>query len=589
MSLTLTHIWAETLIDELSRLGVKHICIAPGSRSTPLTLAAVKQSQHPQRPVTLHCHFDERGLGYLALGLAKAGQAPVAVIVTSGTAVANCLPAVVESGLTGEPLIILSADRPFELVDCGANQAIVQRDLFSSHVTAQLDLPTPDAGMPLSALLTKVDQVLAHQAACGGSVHINCPFREPFYGERDAALEAEIRAPIANWYQSQQSYTRHHGRFSTPIERDSLPPSLPSDRPVKTVIVAGALPHGLSASVNRLATALNAVVLADPQSGITSTAPGYDLWLNHPNLQAQLSQAQWVIQLGGRLVSKRLGQWLAQTSAQYWLVTDNAQPLDPHHRAIEQCVVDKRHWSLWLDALTDQVSAACSTSEGFTSSVGSPLVWQQTLTNEARAQMEKATDRLSPSLLSEHRLFQQLPTMLPEHVDIFIGNSLAIRLADIWSQLGAYPVFANRGASGIDGLFACAAGVQRCRRQPMLVVLGDTSALYDLNSLALWRETAAPAAMLILNNNGGGIFDSLPVDPQLCDAYYRMPHGLHFEQVAAQFSLNYQQPTCESDLAAALVQAFNTPGTDVIEVVTPAGEAGKILTEQLANMAAQEG
>ncbi|WP_164834020.1 2-succinyl-5-enolpyruvyl-6-hydroxy-3-cyclohexene-1-carboxylic-acid synthase [Salinivibrio socompensis] len=560
MSLTLTHIWAETLIDELSRLGVQHICVAPGSRSTPLTLAAIKQSQHPQRPVTLHRHFDERGLGYLALGLAKAEQAPVAMIVTSGTAVANCLPAVVESGLTGEPLIILSADRPFELVDCGANQAIVQSNLFSSHVTAQLDLPTPDVGIPLRALLTKVDQVLARQAECGGSVHINCPFREPFYGERDPALARQIRAPIADWYQSDQSYTRHHGRLFASAEQDCLPPPLPLDSAAKTVIVAGALPHGLSTSVSRLAESLNAVVLADPQSGIASTAPGYDLWLNNPRLQAQLHQAQWVIQLGGRLVSKRLGQWLAQTSAHYWLVTEQAQPLDPHHRAVEQCVVDKRHWSLWLNALTDQVSALFSTSEGLTSPDDLPLVWQRTLTDEAKAQMEKAADRLCPSSLSEHRLFQQLPSMLPEHVDIFIGNSLAIRLADIWSQLDTYPVFANRGASGIDGLFACAAGVQRCRHQPMLVVLGDTSALYDLNSLALWRETMAPAAILILNNNGGGVFDSLPVEPQLCDTYYRMPHDLRFEQIAAQFSLNYQQPTCESDLAAALAQALSTAG-----------------------------
>ncbi|QCP02582.1 hypothetical protein FCN78_09385 [Salinivibrio kushneri] len=169
MSLSLTHTWAEVMIEELSRLGVRHICIAPGSRSTPLTLAAVKQSQHPQRPVTIHRHFDERGLGYLALGLAKSAREPVAVIVTSGTAVANLLPAVVESGLTGEPLVILSADRPFELMDCGANQAITQSGLFSSHVTAELALPAPTAEIPLPALLTKVDQLLARQAEQGGA------------------------------------------------------------------------------------------------------------------------------------------------------------------------------------------------------------------------------------------------------------------------------------------------------------------------------------------------------------------------------------------------------------------------------------
>ncbi|OOE70512.1 2-succinyl-5-enolpyruvyl-6-hydroxy-3-cyclohexene-1-carboxylic-acid synthase [Salinivibrio sp. IB282] len=583
MSLSLTHTWAEVVIEELSRLGIRHICIAPGSRSTPLTLAAVKQSQHPQRPVTIHRHFDERGLGYLALGLAKSAREPVAVIVTSGTAVANLLPAVVESGLTGEPLVILSADRPFELIDCGANQAITQSGLFSSHVTAELALPAPTAEIPLPALLTKVDQLLARQAEQGGSVHINCPFREPFYGERDETEEKKLRESVAHWWQSGQCYTRYHQARCCAMPE--WPPWLrPSNGSPRTVIVLGAVPAGLSEAVESLASALHAIILADPQSGVASSAPGYDLWLNHPDLFQQLNQAQWVIQLGGRLVSKRLGQWLAQTQAHYWLISEHTQALDPNHQSLEQFIVPHPHWSFWLQALAESVTNTDSApGEG----IDSVKTWQQTLIREAKHQMQQAATTLSHTALSEHSVFQQLPALLPKWADIFIGNSLAIRLADIWSDLSGHRVFANRGASGIDGLLACAAGVQRYRAQPMLVVLGDTSALYDLNSFALWRETSAPAAILILNNNGGGIFDALPVDQTLCDTYYRMPHDLGFEHIAAQFSLGFHQPATPDDLVASMNQALTTPGADVIEVVTPAGEAGQVLSECLAAMAAR--
>lgn len=150
----LNRLWSRVLLEELSRLGVTQVCVAPGSRSTPLTLEA-----NANTAFTLHTHYDERGLGFMALGLAKASQQPVAVIVTSGTAVANLLPAIAESKLTGERLVVLTADRPLELVGCGANQAIVQSGIFSSHVTASLELPSPAIHHPLSWLLTSIDEV----------------------------------------------------------------------------------------------------------------------------------------------------------------------------------------------------------------------------------------------------------------------------------------------------------------------------------------------------------------------------------------------------------------------------------------------
>ncbi|HCK0344563.1 TPA: 2-succinyl-5-enolpyruvyl-6-hydroxy-3-cyclohexene-1-carboxylate synthase, partial [Klebsiella variicola subsp. variicola] len=147
--------WAAVILEALTRHGVQHICIAPGSRSTPLTLAAAEN-----RAFIHHTHFDERGLGHLALGLAKASRQPVAVIVTSGTATANLYPALIEAGLTGEKLILLTADRPPELIDCGANQAIRQPGMFASHPSQTISLPRPSQDIPARWLVSTIDQAL---------------------------------------------------------------------------------------------------------------------------------------------------------------------------------------------------------------------------------------------------------------------------------------------------------------------------------------------------------------------------------------------------------------------------------------------
>lgn len=181
----LNRIWAQAILETLAQSGVKHICIAPGSRSTPLSLEALELAQRSE--LTVHIHFDERGLGFLALGIAKATQDPVAVIVTSGTAVANLLPSVAESGLTGEKLILLTSDRPQSLIGVGANQAIVQKGIFSSHVRKSVGLASPnrDPNQPtpqaLIQALSDINHALAYQHTVSGSLHINCPYPEPLY------------------------------------------------------------------------------------------------------------------------------------------------------------------------------------------------------------------------------------------------------------------------------------------------------------------------------------------------------------------------------------------------------------------------
>ena len=204
--------WAAVILEALTRHGVQHICIAPGSRSTPLTLAAAEN-----RAFIPHTHFDERGLGHLALGLAKASRQPVAVIVTSGTATANLYPALIEAGLTGEKLILLTADRPPELIDCGANQAIRQPGMFASHPSQTLSLPRPSQDVPARWLVSTIDQALG--ALHSGGIHINCPFAEPLYGEMDDT-GVEWQQQLGAWWQSDKPWLRQSLHLESEKQRD---------------------------------------------------------------------------------------------------------------------------------------------------------------------------------------------------------------------------------------------------------------------------------------------------------------------------------------------------------------------------------
>ncbi|MBS0976377.1 2-succinyl-5-enolpyruvyl-6-hydroxy-3-cyclohexene-1-carboxylic-acid synthase, partial [Serratia rubidaea] len=219
--------WAALLLEAVSRHGVRHVCIAPGSRSTPLTLAAAANPAF-----ICHTHFDERGLGHLALGLAKAGREPVAVIVTSGTAAANLYPALIEAGLTGERLVFFTADRPPELIDCGANQAIRQRGLYASHPASSIDLPRPTPDIPARWLVSTVDDAMARLSH--GALHINCPFAEPLYGG-DEREYADWSAALGDWWTGNRPWLRE----TTAQQTQQAQPDWFFWRQKRGVVVAG--------------------------------------------------------------------------------------------------------------------------------------------------------------------------------------------------------------------------------------------------------------------------------------------------------------------------------------------------------------
>ncbi len=556
----INRIWCQTILEELTRFGVTDVCVAPGSRSTPLTLEADENTK-----LTLHTHFDERGLGFLALGLAKASQRPVAVVVTSGTAVANLLPAIAEAKLTGEKLVVLTADRPVELVSCGANQAINQSGIFSEHVSAALELPSPSLHTPLKWLLTSVDQVMFEQAQKGSAVHINCPFPEPLYSDQDKTTYQSYMDSVSRWWQSSQAFT--HKQFK------QAEPSIQTAQFVskKGVFILGSVTLDEASKAKQLAEKLGWPLLCDPQSGQTSAWAHYDLWLQNTAQAEALNQCELVIQFGSRIISKRLNQWLSQQvecrEAEYHYVSPSFDRNNPSHLMQTHHVCDI---SSWLDAFRAAIPALSAQTSN----------WADGLIPLSKQLTELASLHLSTDTKLTEIAVALTVNQLPQETHIFFGNSLFVRLVDMFGRVDGYEVYSNRGASGIDGLITTASGVLRANSQPTVIYLGDTSLLYDLNSLALFSRASTPVVIVVTNNDGGAIFDLLPVPEQQKQALYQMPHGFDFQFAAKQFHLGYAKPETVADYQTLITEHLERgSGALLVEVQTPPEQASQQLKE----------
>jgi len=544
--------WATVILEALTRHGVRHVCVAPGSRSTPLTLGAAEN-----RAFICHTHFDERGLGHLALGLAKASQAPVAIIVTSGTAVANLYPAIIEAGLTGEKLVVLTADRPPELIDCGANQAIRQPGIFSSHPTQAINLPRPTQDIPARWLVSTIDNAMGQLV--GGAVHINCPFAEPLYGEHDET-GINWQQALGDWWQSDKPWLRMAAAQEVMKQRDWF-----FWRQKRGVVVAGRLNADEGKQVALWAKTLGWPLISDVLSQTGQPLPCADLWLSNSQAVTELAEAQIIIQFGSSLTGKRVLQWQATCEPEeYWLVDNLPNRLDPANHRGRRISCDIAQW-LELHPAEKR------------------LAWDEKLTTLAK--LAQQTVKKGTAEFGEAQIAARLPELLPEAGQLFVGNSLVVRLVDAFAQLPAgYPVYSNRGASGIDGLLSTAAGVQRATARSTLAIVGDLSALYDLNSLALLRQVSAPFVLLIVNNNGGQIFSLLPTPAAERERFYCMPQNVNFAHAAAMFNLSYHNPTSWDELQDAVNRAWHSPQTTIIEATVPETDGAQTLQNLLAQV-----
>jgi len=554
----INHLWSRLLVEELVRGGVCCFGLSPGSRCTPLTMAVA------ENPRARHfMHFDERGAAYHALGWAKASGRPAALVCTSGTAVANYLPAVAEASMARVPLILPTADRPPELLDCGANQAIDQTRIFGDYVRWSVTVPCPDAAVSPAMLLTTVDQALYRATRSpAGPVHLNGMFREPLAPTPSDEDFGAYLEPLSRWQESGTPFTTWHPsetRLATHEQRAVLDCVNGAER---GLLVVGQL-HTLreAQAVNELAQALHWPVFPDVTSGLRLGHAGtpfvsyYDQLLLSDAFRERRAPA-FVLHVGGAIASKRLIEHLAAAKPEYLCVADHPLRHDPMHQVTQRVEAGIPWFCRWLAPSVNggRGSKWCATCVGAS----------QAAENAIDAWLADA-DRLT-----EIEVARVISRAFPGGSVLFLGNSMPIRDMDMYGVAhgAATQVAANRGASGIDGNIATAAAHANALECPVTAVLGDLAALHDLNSLALLRETAAPVVLVVVNNDGGGIFSFLPVAayPETFEHYFGAPHGFGFAEAAQLFGLAYVRPATREEFEGAYATAVSSTQSTVLEV-----------------------
>ncbi len=549
----LTH-WVVEIAQSLAAHGVKDVVVCPGSRSTPLALAVAR---HPALRVWMH--LDERSAGFFALGIARARHRPAAVLCTSGTAVANLLPAVVEAHLARVPLLLLTADRPPELRDNGAPQTIDQIGIFGRNVRWFIDLPVPQMTLLPFLRATLGRAIGLTQSAPAGPVHLNLPFREPLVPDR--SLMATLLAQTPSSVQVTPARRMLGG-----AELATLASSLIEYR--RGLIIAGPdCPADLGLLLTILAHRLRFPVLADPLSGVRYgphtddyILGAYDAFLRDERFVTHYAP-EVVLRFGAMPTSKPLLLYLQHHPQARQLVIDGgAGWREPTSLAREHLQVDE-HW--FCLALADAL--ASSQREG-------PTLWLRAWqTAEQTARTTIQAHLLAQETISEPGLFARLGTWLPNGTTLFVGNSMPVRDCDTFLAPRSTPLYVigNRGANGIDGLVSTALGLAAGDATPLVMALGDLSLIHDTNGLIAARLHRLNAIILLINNDGGGIFSFLPQasETDQFELLFGTPHGTDFAPLAALHGAQYTLASDWATVHAALQTSF-TGGLHLIEIRT---------------------
>lgn len=557
MTPTDTYLLLRALCDELARCGVRHACTSPGSRNTPIVLSLAREPR-----IRCHSHIDERCAGFFALGLARATGSPVAITCTSGTAAANLMPAVIEAHEARVGLIVLTADRPPELRDVGAGQTIDQLKLYGDAVKWFFELDLPDASPQSLRFVRALACRACFTAVDGraGPVHINVPLREPLVLEHPLPARQPGdggRPDGAPWVQV--------GR--PPHEPDSLPSARASVPPAsgRAVIVAGALDgrpeHGRQLA--RLAASARIPLLADPLSGARAGEAAiahYDLLLRDRATAAALAP-EVVWRVGELPTSKALRAWLAGLDCRQHAFARDEAWIDPdsglHSRTIAappELIALARagagagepgwleRWRAADDAVAGAISAALRDGTA----------------TEAR--------------LSEPLVARTLAARLPATATLFVASSMPVRDLETFAPARPDPprMLANRGANGIDGTVSSAFGVAAAGQGPVALLIGDVAMAHDLGGLLAARRLGLALTIVVVHNDGGGIFHFLPISGEggEFERHIATPHGLDFAHAAALYGLRHARPTTSLQLASELERALACARATIIEVRT---------------------
>lgn len=543
----LNFFWGGVIAETLRYCGIEHVVVSPGSRSAPLTTGFALNDGIKTIPV-----LDERSASFYALGIAKATGLPVALICTSGTAAANYLPAIIEAHYSRVPLIVLTADRPPELRDCAAGQAIDQQKIFGDYAGWYHELALPEKSL-LPYLRNTVNQAWRKSVNGCCPVHLNIPFRDPL-------------APVADgefWELSETFMDMNAGRDFTSVGTDLGPICEQYTNIERGLIIAGpdvsALPYDTAAGILNLAKYLGWPILSDTLSPSRHydgseawTVAHYDIVLRDSERARKLRPVA-VIQIGALPTSKVLRKWLSSLDATTTILSPSTDNFDPLHRAVSYVQVSPE--GLRSEVVEEKRSAFL----------------EHWLEEDRRSAKHFQTTFETCDQLFEGKASWLLGKELPAETPVFVASSMPVRDVEfIWPVNDKrFRVSANRGANGIDGTLSSAMGYALGCRKPGILLTGDLAFLHDQNGLLMIPEFEGSLTIVVINNNGGGIFEKLEIsgfDPPF-ERYFATPQNVDLALIAAAHELDYSAPTDWSTFTSE-ISSLPEGGVKIIELKT---------------------
>jgi 2-succinyl-5-enolpyruvyl-6-hydroxy-3-cyclohexene-1-carboxylate synthase len=521
-----------TLVDEWARGGVRHAVMAPGSRSTPLALALAASE------LQIHVAHDERVASFIALGIGLASGAPAVLLCTSGTAATHFHGAVVEAHQAEVPLIVCTADRPPELRDTGAAQTIAQTALYGPAVRWFHDPgpPSLDAAVMWRPLAARA--VLDASGPRPGPVHLNLPFREPLVGDPGPLPDGrpDIKPWTTGWHGAPALDDRAIHELVGILERQ------------RGVIVVGAAGTDarLANAVHDLAERIGWPVLADPRSGCRIARPAsiaaFDDLVRDPAF-ADAHTPEVVLRIGAPLASKELNRWLNGSGATQVHVHPTSAWIDPDHMVDHRVIADP---VVLCERLGEQLVGAART----------PWLarWRRA---EAAAQQAIDGVLFGDKPLSEPAVARGLVAALADGAHLVVSSSMPVRDVEWYAKpRDGLTVHSNRGANGIDGVISTSIGVALATGRPTAVLIGDVAFLHDSTALVALAARTVDLTIVVVDNDGGGIFSFLPqataVASERFEQLYGTPHGTDIVALLGAHGLAARRVSTVAEMTMAL-------------------------------------
>ena len=534
-------------VDQLFHSGVKQVVISPGSRSTPLALAFAHYGK-----VKVWVDIDERSAAFFSLGIARESKEPVALLCSSGTAAANYFPAVIEAHYSRIPLVVLTADRPHELREIGAPQAIDQIKLFGEYVKQFQEMALPEATPTmLRYVRSQADRaVQVALAPISGPVHVNFPFREPLVPDFS---EDNV------WGSVHAASTHTSIRHEKEWDRSEIEKLLLGKK--RVLIVCGPLSDTSAfKAIFDLAESWNIPLLADPLSQLRNgrhshLVESYDALMKSQTIRNHLA-VDLVIRFGAMPVAKPIHQLLSEQSIEQIIIDEQVSFRNPSHQSAHYIYGPPTEVAEGLASIKWRGSDRW-------------MHWWQELNERS---LSVLIQRDTPALITEGDAVLGIKEEIPDDSILFVGNSMPIRDVDTFWFGSEKNIFisANRGANGIDGIISTAIGMASGGRRVTLLI-GDISFLHSLNGLLLAKRYQLPITIVIVNNNGGGIFSFLPQakeEENYFDVLFGTPQEVEFEKAAEMFGVTYEQPTDWAAYREALQDSYTHNSCSIIELKT---------------------